>query len=245
MNKTEIKLILKVFKEINWDLVSSLYKMEHIDKYIDDFSFDNTEIIEKLQSELLFGIYKLIKNKSGFLQIENWIIIYDFNEKKSQKEKLDDDDKIIPIDDKDGLSLNKKSPKYNLYVYYTIAQSHVNDNDLKSMKDLKKINNIINNSHILDYDDLNENSEDELNALFDIISELTKTNIKNNKANNTNKEEKKQKSRTTNEYSNLKNKSIDELEKLLQKTINEENYEMSEKIYNIIKLKQNVNDQTK
>jgi len=245
MNKTEIKLILKVFKEINWDLVSSLYKMEHIDKYIDDFSFDNTEIIEKLQSELLFGIYKLIKNKSGFLQIENWIIIYDFNEKKSQKEKLDDDDKIIPIDDNDGLSLNKKSPKYNLYVYYTIAQSHVNDNDLKSMKDLKKINNIINNSHILDYDDLNENSEDELNALFDIISELTKTNIKNNKANNTNKEEKKQKSRTTNEYSNLKNKSIDELEKLLQKTINEENYEMSEKIYNIIKLKQNVNDQTK
>ncbi len=245
MNKTEIKLILKVFKEINWDLVSSLYKMEHIDKYIDDFSFDNTEIIEKLQSELLFGIYKLIKNKSGFLQIENWIIIYDFNEKKSQKEKLDDDDKIIPIDDNDGLSLNKKSPKYNLYVYYTIAQSHVNDNDLKSMKDLKEINNIINNSHILDYDDLNENSEDELNALFDIISELTKTNIKNNKANNTNKEEKKQKSRTTNEYSNLKNKSIDELEKLLQKTINEENYEMSEKIYNIIKLKQNVNDQTK
>lgn len=245
MNKTEIKLILKVFKEINWDLVSSLYKMEHIDKYIDDFSFDNTEIIEKLQSELLFGIYKLIKNKSGFLQIENWIIIYDFNEKKSQKEKLDDDDKIIPIDDNDGLSLNKKSPKYNLYVYYTIAQSHVNDNDLKSMKDLKEINNIINNSHILDYDDLNENSEDELNALFDIISELTKTNIKNNKANNTNKEEKKQKSRTTNEYSNLKNKSIDELEKLLQKTINEENYEMSEKIYNIIKLKQNVKDQTK
>ena len=245
MNKTEIKLILKVFKEINWDLVSSLYKMEHIDKYIDDFSFDNTEIIEKLQSELLFGIYKLIKNKSGFLQIENWIIIYDFNEKKSQKEKLDDDDKIIPIDDNDGLSLNKKSPKYNLYVYYTIAQSHVNDNDLKSMKDLKEINNIINNSHILDYDDLNENSEDELNALFDIISELTKTNIKNNKANNTNKEEKKQKSRTTNEYSNLKNKSIDELEKLLKKTINEENYEMSEKIYNIIKLKQNVNDQTK
>lgn len=245
MNKTEIKLILKVFKEINWDLVSSLYKMEHIDKYIDDFSFDNTEIIEKLQSELLFGIYKLIKNKSGFLQIENWIIIYDFNEKKSQKEKLDDDDKIIPIDDNDGLSLNKKSPKYKLYVYYTIAQSHVNDNDLKSMKDLKEINNIINNSHILDYDDLNENSEDELNALFDIISELTKTNIKNNKANNTNKEEKKQKSRTTNEYSNLKNKSIDELEKLLQKTINEENYEMSEKIYNIIKLKQNVNDQTK
>jgi len=245
MNKTEIKLILKVFKEINWDLVSSLYKMEHIDKYIYDFSFDNTEIIEKLQSELLFGIYKLIKNKSGFLQIENWIIIYNFNEKKSQKEKLDDDDKIIPIDDNDGLSLNKKSPKYNLYVYYTIAQSHVNDNDFKSMKDLKEINNIINNSHILDYDDLNENSEDELNALFDIISELTKTNIKNNKANNTNKEEKKQKSRTTNEYSNLKNKSIDELEKLLQKTINEENYEMSEKIYNIIKLKQNVNDQTK
>jgi hypothetical protein len=245
MNKTEIKLILKVFKEINWDLVSSLYKMEHIDKYIYDFSFDNTEIIEKLQSELLFGIYKLIKNKSGFLQIENWIIIYDFNEKKSQKEKLDDDDKIIPIDDNDGLSLNKKSPKYNLYVYYTIAQSHVNDNDLKSMKDLKEINNIINNSHILDYDDLNENSEDELNALFDIISELTKTNIKNNKANNTKKEEKKQKSRTTNEYSNLKNKSIDELEKLLQKTINEENYEMSEKIYNIIKLKQNANDQTK
>lgn len=245
MNKTEIKLILKVFKEINWDLVSSLYKMEHIDKYIDDFSFDNTEIIEKLQSELLFGIYKLIKNKSGFLQIENWIIIYDFNEKKSQKEKLDDDDKIIPIDDNDGLSLNKKSPKYNLYVYYTIAQSHVNDNDLKSMKDLKEINNIINNSHILDYDDLNENSEDELNALFDIISELTKTNIKNNKENDTKKEEKKQKSRTTNEYSNLKNKSIDELEKLLQKTINEENYEMSEKIYNIIKLKQNVNDQTK
>jgi hypothetical protein len=113
------------------------------------------------------------------------------------------------------------------------------------MKDLKEINNIINNSHILDYDDLNENSEDELNALFDIISELTKTNIKNNKANNTKKEEKKQKSRTTNEYSNLKNKSIDELEKLLQKTINEENYEMSEKIYNIIKLKQNANDQTK
>lgn len=245
MNKTEIKLILKVFKEINWDLVSSLYKMEHIDKYIDDFSFDNTEIIEKLQSELLFGIYKLIKNKSGFLQIENWIIIYDFNEKKSQKEKLDDDDKIISIDDNYGLSLNKKSPKYNLYVYYTIAQSHVNDNDLKSMKDLKEINNIINNSHILDYDDLNENSEDELNALFDIISELTKTNIKNNKENDTKKEEKKQKSRTTNEYSNLKNKSIDELEKLLQKTINEENYEMSEKIYNIIKLKQNVNDQTK
>ncbi|HOF06516.1 MAG TPA: hypothetical protein PKY44_00590 [Bacteroidales bacterium] len=245
MNKTEIKLILKVFKEINWDLVSSLYKMEHIDKYIYDFSFDNTEIIEKLQSELLFGIYKLIKNKSGFLQIENWIIIYDFNEKKSQKEKLDDDDKIIPIDDNDGLSLNKKSPKYNLYVYYTIAQSHVSDNDLKSMKDLKEINNIINNSHILDYDDLNENSEDELNALFDIISELTKTNIKNNKENDTKKEEKKQKSRTTNEYSNLKNKSIDELEKLLQKTINEENYEMSEKIYNIIKLKQNVNDQTK
>lgn len=245
MNKTEIKLILKVFKEINWDLVSSLYKMEHIDKYIYDFSFDNTEIIEKLQSELLFGIYKLIKNKSGFLQIENWIIIYDFNEKKSQKEKLDDDDKIIPIDDNDGLSLNKKSPKYNLYVYYTIAQSHVSDNDLKSMKDLKEINNIINNSHILDYDDLNENSEDELNALFDIISELKKTNIKNNKENDTKKEEKKQKSRTTNEYSNLKNKSIDELEKLLQKTINEENYEMSEKIYNIIKLKQNVNDQTK
>lgn len=245
MNKTEIKLILKVFKEINWDLVSSLYKMEHIDKYIDDFSFDNTEIIEKLQSELLFGIYKLIKNKSGFLQIENWIIIYHFNEKKSQKEKLDDDDKIIPIDDNDGLSLNKKSPKYNLYVYYTIAQSHVSDNDLKSMKDLKEINNIINNSHILDYDDLNENSEDELNALFDIISELTKTNKKNNKENDTKKEEKKQKSRTTNEYSNLKNKSIDELEKLLQKTINEENYEMSEKIYNIIKLKQNVNDQTK
>lgn len=245
MNKTEIKLILKVFKEINWDLVSSLYKMEHIDKYIYDFSFDNTEIIEKLQSELLFGIYKLIKNKSGFLQIENWIIIYNFNEKKSQKEKLDDDDKIIPIDDNDGLSLNKKSPKYNLYVYYTIAQSHVSDNDLKSMKDLKEINNIINNSHILDYDDLNENSEDELNALFDIISELTKTNIKNNKENDTKKEEKKQKSRTTNEYSNLKNKSIDELEKLLQKTINEENYEMSEKIYNIIKLKQNVNDQTK
>jgi len=245
MNKTEIKLILKVFKEINWDLVSSLYKMEHIDKYLYDFSFDNTEIIEKLQSELLFGIYKLIKNKSGFLQIENWIIIYDFNEKKSQKEKLDDDDKIIPIDDNDGLSLNKKSPKYNLYVYYTIAQSHVSDNDLKSMKDLKEINNIINNSHILDYDDLNENSEDELNALFDIISELTKTNIKNNKENDTKKEEKKQKSRTTNEYSNLKNKSIDELEKLLQKTINEENYEMSEKIYNIIKLKQNVNDQTK
>jgi len=245
MNKTEIKLILKVFKEINWDLVSSLYKMEHIDKYIYDFSFDNTEIIEKLQSELLFGIYKLIKNKSGFLQIENWIIIYDFNEKKSQKEKLDDDDKIIPIDDNDGLSLNKKSPKYNLYVYYTIAQSHVSDNDLKSMKYLKEINNIINNSHILDYDDLNENSEDELNALFDIISELTKTNIKNNKENDTKKEEKKQKSRTTNEYSNLKNKSIDELEKLLQKTINEENYEMSEKIYNIIKLKQNVNDQTK
>lgn len=245
MNKSEIKLILKVFKEINWDLVSSLYKMEHIDKYIDDFSFDNTEIIEKLQSELLFGIYKLIKNKSGFLQIENWIIIYHFNEKKSQKEKLDDDDKIIPIDDNDGLSLNKKSPKYNLYVYYTIAQSHVSDNDLKSMKDLKEINNIINNSHILDYDDLNENSEDELNALFDIISELTKTNKKNNKENDTKKEEKKQKSRTTNEYSNLKNKSIDELEKLLQKTINEENYEMSEKIYNIIKLKQNVNDQTK
>lgn len=245
MNKSEIKLILKVFKEINWDLVSSLYKMEHIDKYIDDFSFDNTEIIEKLQSELLFGIYKLIKNKSGFLQIENWIIIYHFNEKKSQKEKLDDDDKIIPIDDNDGLSLNKKSPKYNLYVYYTIAQSHVSDNDLKSMKDLKEINNIINNSHILDYDDLNENSEDELNALFDIISELTKTNIKNNKENDTKKEEKKQKSRTINEYSNLKNKSIDELEKLLQKTINEENYEMSEKIYNIIKLKQNVNDQTK
>jgi len=245
MNKTEIKLILKVFKEINWDLVSSLYKMEHIDKYLYDFSFDNTEIIEKLQSELLFGIYKLIKNKSGFLQIENWIIIYDFNEKKSQKEKLDDDDKIIPIDDNDGLSLNKKSPKYNLYVYYTIAQSHVSDNDLKSMKYLKEINNIINNSHILDYDDLNENSEDELNALFDIISELTKTNIKNNKENDTKKEEKKQKSRTTNEYSNLKNKSIDELEKLLQKTINEENYEMSEKIYNIIKLKQNVNDQTK
>lgn len=245
MNKSEIKLILKVFKEINWDLVSSLYKMEHIDKYIDDFSFDNTEIIEKLQSQLLFGIYKLIKNKSGFLQIENWIIIYHFNEKKSQKEKLDDDDKIIPIDDNDGLSLNKKSPKYNLYVYYTIAQSHVSDNDLKSMKDLKEINNIINNSHILDYDDLNENSEDELNALFDIISELTKTNKKNNKENDTKKEEKKQKSRTTNEYSNLKNKSIDELEKLLQKTINEENYEMSEKIYNIIKLKQNVNDQTK
>lgn len=245
MNKSEIKLILKVFKEINWDLVSSLYKMEHIDKYIDDFSFDNTEIIEKLQSQLLFGIYKLIKNKSGFLQIENWIIIYHFNEKKSQKEKLDDDDKIIPIDDNDGLSLNKKSPKYNLYVYYTIAQSHVSDNDLKSMKDLKEINNIINNSHILDYDDLNENLEDELNALFDIISELTKTNIKNNKENDTKKEEKKQKSRTTNEYSNLKNKSIDELEKLLQKTINEENYEMSEKIYNIIKLKQNVNDQTK
>lgn len=245
MNKSEIKLILKVFKEINWDLVSSLYKMEHIDKYIDDFSFDNTEIIEKLQSQLLFGIYKLIKNKSGFLQIENWIIIYNFNEKKSQKEKLDDDDKIIPIDDNDGLSLNKKSPKYNLYVYYTIAQSHVSDNDLKSMKDLKEINNIINNSHILDYDDLNENLEDELNALFDIISELTKTNIKNNKENDTKKEEKKQKSRTTNEYSNLKNKSIDELEKLLQKTINEENYEMSEKIYNIIKLKQNVNDQTK
>jgi len=245
MNKTEIKLILKVFKEINWDLVSSLYKMEHIDKYLYDFSFDNTEIIEKLQSELLFGIYKLIKNKSGFLQIENWIIIYDFNEKKSQKEKLDDDDKIIPIDDNDGLSLNKKSPKYNLYVYYTIAQSHVSDNDLKSMKYLKEINNIINNSHILDYDDLNENSEDELNALFDIISELKKTNIKNNKENDTKKEEKKQKSRTTNEYSNLKNKSIDELEKLLQKTINEENYEMSEKIYNIIKLKQNVNDQTK
>jgi len=245
MNKNEIKLILKVFKEINWDLVSSLYKMEHIDKYIYDFSFDNTEIIEKLQSELLFGIYKLMKNKSGFLQIENWIIIYNFNEKKSQKEKLDDDDKIIPIDDNDGLSLNKKSPKYNLYVYYTIAQSHVSDNDLKSMKDLKEINNIINNSHILDYDDLNENSEDELNALFDIISELTKTNIKNNKENDTKKEEKKQKSRTTNEYSNLKNKSIDELEKLLQKTINEENYEMSEKIYNIIKLKQNVNDQTK
>jgi len=245
MNKNEIKLILKVFKEINWDLVSSLYKMEHIDKYIYDFSFDNTEIIEKLQSELLFGIYKLMKNKSGFLQIENWIIIYNFNEKKSQKEKLDDDDKIIPIDDNDGLSLNKKSPKYNLYVYYTIAQSHVSDNDLKSMKDLKEINNIINNSHILDYDDLNENSEDELNALFDIISELTKTNIKNNKENDTKKEEKKQKSRTTNEYSNLKNKSIDELEKLLQKTINEENYEMSEKIYNIIKLKQNANDQTK
>jgi len=113
------------------------------------------------------------------------------------------------------------------------------------MKDLKEINNIINNSHILDYDDLNENSEDELNALFDIISELTKTNIKNNKENDTKKEEKKRKSRTTNEYSNLKNKSIDELEKLLQKTINEENYEMSEKIYNIIKLKQNANDQTK
>jgi len=51
MKNKHILMVSDIFSKINWDMISSLYKMEHIEKYIDDLDFDNSSIIDKLKND--------------------------------------------------------------------------------------------------------------------------------------------------------------------------------------------------
>lgn len=238
MKNKHILMVSDIFSKINWDMISSLYKMEHIEKYIDDLDFDNSSIIDKLKNDLIFTINKAIDEKSSIMQYENWLVIF-----------VNIDNEIETLDER-----NDESDNSRLIVYYTVSQVYSDSSKIDYNKKINDVDDSIikGNKDDLNFNENNKDEENDLSVLFYLImslaennKDLKRNNINENKTKNyknTKKYTNKPKKTTENIYSNLEKKSISDLENLLKISIEKEEYEMSAKIHELILQKNNNKD---